>query len=462
MKMKPMQAYASENPENQTSAARQRRRASILRGLMSGLGGRGVGVVVSLLSVPLTIGYLGDERYGVWALIGALLGWLNLADLGISNGFTNMVVVAAGTGRNDLVRGYISTAFAMLFSISLLVAITTGLLWPFINWSALFNIHTELAKSEVNTAMFMAITIYLISFPLSIVNRTYTSLQRGQLANYWDMIANVASLGSLYVVTHTHGGLPWLVFAVSGTSLLVRIASSAWLFAYRRELTPSIKLINWSTAFQMMKPGIQFFFIQILALIVFQTDNLLVAHFLGAEEVPTYSLTYRLFEFSTLIQGVFFGYAWVGYTDAISRRDYNWVDRAFKLNLLFSIVSTVCISGCLVMIARPFIYFWTHGAVSPPQNLIYWMAAWSVINAYCSPMASLLAAASRLKYQLIYSAFGVLVNLVSSVILIQRWGVSGAIAGTVIGYLCFVCIPIAIDVSFCLRKLRTRSTSLVY
>jgi O-antigen/teichoic acid export membrane protein len=87
-----------------------RRRRSIAQGLVSGLGSRGVGFLVSFLSVPLTIGYLGSERYGVWLLLSSLLAWVRLADLGIGNGLRTAIASALGSGRPDLVRPHISTA----------------------------------------------------------------------------------------------------------------------------------------------------------------------------------------------------------------------------------------------------------------------------------------------------------------------------------------------------------------
>jgi hypothetical protein len=41
-----------------------------------------------------------------------------------------------------------------------------------------------------------------------------------------------------------------------------------------------------------------------------------------------------------------------------------------------------------------------------------------------------------------------------SIVLIQSWGVSGVIAGTVIAYIIFICFPIALDALLLLRKLR--------
>ena len=93
----------------------------------------------------------------------------------------------------------------------------------------------------------------------------------------------------------------------------------------------------------------------------------------------------------------------------------------------------------------------------PPLDLVYWMAAWSVINAFCSPIACLLAAADHMKAQLIYGAVAAAVNIVLSILLIKSWGVTGVIAGSVISYIIFVCFPIAIDTLLLLRKLRKRA-----
>jgi O-antigen/teichoic acid export membrane protein len=82
------------------------------------------------------------------------------------------------------------------------------------------------------------------------------------------------------------------------------------------------------------------------------------------------------------------------------------------------------------------------------------MAAWSMISAFCIPIACLLAAADHMKAQLVYSALSAVVNIVLSIVLIKSWGITGVIAGSVISYIIFVCFPAAIDTLLLLRKLR--------
>ena len=68
---------------------------------------------------------------------------------------------------------------------------------------------------------------------------------------------------------------------------------------------------------------------------------------------------------------------WVAYTDAIARRDIDWVQRTFSRNLAFSLGSTFAAVLPLIFIARPFIKLWAGEAVVPSTDFVLWMAAWA-------------------------------------------------------------------------------------
>ena len=315
-----------------------------------------MGFLVSFLSVPLTIGYLGKERYGVWILLSSLLAWVRLADLGVSPGLRTAIASALGSGRPDLVRILLSTAFALLCTIAAVLGLVAAVAWPWIDWVALFGITTEEARAEVGPAIATSLGFFLLTFPLSITAVTYDALQEGKLQNYWGMAGNIASLVALIVVTHTHGGLVRLVMAMSGTSLIVNILSSVWLFArYKPLLAPRPQAVQMSSVRRLLNSGGTFFLIQIVALVIFQTGNFIVAKFTGSASVPSYSLTYTLFSYSYLPQTILFNYLWVAHADAIARGDIGWVAHTLKRNLSFSLGFTLAAVVPLILIARPFI-----------------------------------------------------------------------------------------------------------
>ena len=52
---------------------------------------KAIGLLTSLVSVPLTYRYLGAERYGIWMVLISIIAAMGFADLGIGNGLMNAV-----------------------------------------------------------------------------------------------------------------------------------------------------------------------------------------------------------------------------------------------------------------------------------------------------------------------------------------------------------------------------------
>ena len=59
--------------------------------VVSGGAARALSSLLTLVSLPLAVRYLGAERYGVWATVVSVAVWVNLLDLGIANSLTNLI-----------------------------------------------------------------------------------------------------------------------------------------------------------------------------------------------------------------------------------------------------------------------------------------------------------------------------------------------------------------------------------
>jgi O-antigen/teichoic acid export membrane protein len=433
---------------------RRKRFVGMLSGVATSLGNRLLGVVIGFVSVPLTIGHLGQERYGAWIAIGAILAWIGLADLGLANGLTNAVTTDASRDRPDRVRMHVSNFLFLMTVLSALVGAIVAALWRLPDWRSVFGLSDPAVVAEVRTSLGVAVALFLARLPFAAANRVYIAYQEGHIGNYWGAAGNLLSLAALIAVTRTAGGLPWLVLALLGTPLLVEIASTCWLFGrHRPALRPGWGQVDRSGFGEVVKVGWQFFLIQIMGLVTLQTDVLVIAHFLGASAVPAYNLTYQLFNYAILPQALLFPYLWAAYNEAIARGDIAWVRRALSWSLGGGFAWSLATAAVLVVIARPFIGWWAGANVIPSQPLVWLMALWVVINSAMTAFACLLAAASHLRYQLIYSAFATVANLVLSILLVGRIGVEGVIAATILAYLVFVCGPVALDAKFLLRRL---------
>ncbi len=433
-----------------------RRYTRIAQGFASALAGRGMSVLVSIASVPLTVGYLGAERYGVWMTIATLLAWLGLADGGFGNSLTNALSEAYANDRRDLARNYVASVFWPLCVLALAIGALFALLWPWLDWNAIFGAHSPSARQEVGAAVAVTLAVFLANFPLSVIARVLCSYQESHAANFWSAGGNIASLAGLVVATHFHMNMPWLIASFSGPPLVVTAASGVWLFGFHKPwLRPSLSAVNRESMRKLTHVGGMFFIVQIASLFVLQTDNLIIAHFLGAQAVTPYSVTWRLFNFAVLVPTLLMQSLWPAYAEASARGDGAWIRRTFRLNALSCLVITGGISLPFILLGKTIISHWAGPAAMPSTLLLVLMGVWSIINGVFSSLVTLLNGLGKLRVQMFIGIGTAAANIVLSLWLVTRLGLEGVILGTVVSYLLLAVVPIIFEIRKTLAEMPT-------
>jgi O-antigen/teichoic acid export membrane protein len=433
-----------------------RRFVSVTRGASTALAARGVALLTGLVMVPLTIGYLGSERYGAWVTISSTLSWLYVADLGLGNGLTSALSEAYGQRRADLAQHHVATAFWILAGIAAVCGLLFAAIFPHLDWAAVLNVHTPEARAEVAGAVAVAVALYLAAFPLGVIDRVYAAFQEGAIANLWSALASLAALGAVAFTTRTAGGMVALVLALSGGRLAVQLASGAWLFRRDHpELRPAPSAFQPGSLSRLTNTGGLFFIIQMAGLILFNTDNLIIAQVLGAERVTPYAVTWALFTLPSMAFTLAFPYLWPAYAEAFARKDSAWIRRTFRKSVVVSLTVGLALAVPLVVFGRPLIGIWAGKSAVPPFSLLVWMGIWSLIVAGINPVACLLNSAGHVKGQAIFASLSTAVNVGLSVYWARRYGISGVIAATVVSYLVVAAIPVCLDAAILLSRIRS-------
>jgi O-antigen/teichoic acid export membrane protein len=433
---------------------RERRSRGVFQGTASGLAGRVLAIIVSVISVPLTIGYLGSERYGAWVTIASVLTFLSITDFGLAASLTNALAKAQAENTPDAGRRYVSSAFLMLSSIALVILIFGSAFAPRIASFLFPHLRSPLARAEIVPAMTIALSIFALSLPLLIPARVLAAHQESALANLWNMAGSLGNLVALLGVIWFRGGLPWLVFGCFGFGLLTNITCAAWLFAFHKPwLSPKFLAIDPAFAKTLFGDGWKFFVIGIGWMINWQTDNMVIAHFLGAAQVTPYAVTFSLFALATGLQTLAYPSLWPAYTEAFAQRDFEWIRQTVRSNFKFSFLSTLAIVGLLSIFAGDIIRFWAGAVAVPPFSVIVWMALWRLMLATLLVGSCLLNATGHLKGMTIYGTITALLNLTLSILLAKKYGITGVIAGTVIAFAVANYIPTFLEVRSVLRKM---------
>ena len=74
-------------------------RSNILRNniLFSGIL-KVVAMCCAFLIVPVTLGYLKNDVYGIWLTISSMLAWFTFFDIGLGNGLRNYLAISISEG----------------------------------------------------------------------------------------------------------------------------------------------------------------------------------------------------------------------------------------------------------------------------------------------------------------------------------------------------------------------------
>jgi O-antigen/teichoic acid export membrane protein len=386
--------------------------------------------------------------------IVSVLTFLSITDFGLAASLTNALGKAQAENARDAGRRYVSSAFLMLSSIALVILIFGSAFAPRIASFLFPHLQSPLARAEIVPAMTIALSIFALSLPLLIPARVLAAHQESALSNLWNMAGSLGNLVALLGVIWFRGGLPWLVFGCFGFGLLTNITCAAWLFAFHKPwLSPKFLAIDPAFAKTLFGDGWKFFVIGIGWMINWQTDNMVIAHFLGAAQVTPYAVTFSLFALATGLQTLAYPSLWPAYTEAFAQRDFEWIRQTVRSNFKFSFLSTLAIVGLLSIFAGDIIRFWAGAVAVPPFSVIVWMALWRLMLATLLVGSCLLNATGHLKGMTIYGTITALLNLTLSILLAKKYGITGVIAGTVIAFAVANYIPTFLEVRSVLRKM---------
>ena len=313
--------------------ARERHRLIALSAVTSGVA-KVITIATTLISVPLTLHYLGPERYGMWITMSSFLTMLSFADLGIGNGLLNAVAAAYGRDDRQEIRRYVSSAFFVLTIIAAVILVLFAAAYPYISWFKIFNVQSDLARREAGPALAIVVACIALGVPASIVQRVQTGMQLGFMANLWQCFASTLGLIGLIIAIQFEAGLNWLVLAFVGAPLAASFLNSFIFFGrLQPDLAPSLVAVSRDAVTRIVGTGLLFLGLQIAGSIILASDSIFVAQVLGAEAVTQYSVPERMFAFITLISTMTLMPLWPAYGEARARGDHVWV----KLTLMRSL-----------------------------------------------------------------------------------------------------------------------------
>jgi O-antigen/teichoic acid export membrane protein len=421
--------------------SKERYRRAALTALAAGLT-KGVTILTMLVSVPLTLHYLGMERYGLWMTISSLGLMMGFADMGLGLGLMNVMSEAYGKEDRQAATSSVSSAFFMLSFIGTLLVALFSLAYPYIPWARLFNVKTVQASQEAGPAMAVFFLCFAANLPLGVTYRVHQGYQEGFINSMWESLGKVLGLMALLLVIYLKAGLLWLVMAMSAAPLVATLGNGAVLFGHNRPwLRPSWGSFSREASRKIIRLGFYFFVLQFVTAVMYQSHYFILAQILGSAAVPQYAVPARLFMVLPMLTGFVLGPLWPAYGEALVRRETAWVKKTFYRSASWAPLIILPITVVFVLWSPRLIKFWVGPEIEAGWTLLIGLGLWNILVVMGSACSVILNAANIFRFQIICFSLACITGIPSSIVLIYIIGLPGVIFGTSIAFLLFYLIP---------------------
>ena len=409
----------------------------------------GVGLVV----VPLSLGYLGGERYGLWMTVTSLTAMLAFADFGMGNGLLNAIASADGRDDDAAAASATSSAVFLLTTLAILLAALFWISYPFVAWERLLNAAGPSLAGDARIVVAVTIMCAIASLPLGTSQRVQLGYQEGFLNGAWNAAGSLLGLLALAVAINRRASLPWLVLCLSGAPVVALAANSLMLFGYRRRaLWPRWRLVSSKAMSQLLGAGVLFFAIQLAGAVGYQLPVLAIARLLGPSQVTDFSVPLRLFMVMPALMGFFLSPLWPAYREALARGDTAWVTRAVRVSVGGCVALNAAWGLALVFYGNAILHWWVGPRVVAPLGLRIGLALWGALTGLGGPFAMFLNGAGALRFQAACAGLMAISSIALAWMLIPHFGVTGAAFAMVSAQATCVLLPSAVYVPWLLAR----------
>lgn len=386
-----------------------------------------VSAAVNLSYVPIAIGYMGVDSYGIWIILITMIGYFSIANFGIPTAVTNLMCMAqtCDNKKEIFLKGTL-----ILFTISALIIVLLIALY-------FLNVPLISVASTSKLPALCLILLFLCGLPFQVSSSVFISEHKIYLSKAYEILVTISTLAALLIVKYSGLDMLFLALFTGGLGLLIRLSSFLHAFLIIKGNNFSNNRIRFS---EIYRPGLALFGSSIGSLIIWNTDNLIVAKMLGLADVTVYSTAFRLFTLAFSSFAIMHAISVPYYGKAFASKNFKELRKYFLLCL--SIIpfgaSLVWIIGWIF--ANEILGIWLGSySLYANRTLYFILGAYGFAFSFVGVMFNILSSLNIVR-SLFYISIGeAVVNLISSLILTSKYGIVGPAMGTLIAS---VCVPL--------------------
>jgi O-antigen/teichoic acid export membrane protein len=378
-------------------------------------------MVALIATLPITISYLGVERFGLLSTITATLALLSFADFGIGNGLMNAISEAYSRNDEQLPRRLVASATAALLVLSAVLFLCGCVVISSVQWQVVLHLRGALVTAECRPTLMTFLLIFCIALPAGVAQRVQYGFQEGYVAGVWQVVGAAAGILGTLLAVFLRASLPWFVVATFGTQTIATVCSWAIELKIRRpHLFPTFKAVEYSFCKAILKSGLLILSSQAGAAVLFSAPTLVLASMAGASAVAPFAILQRVFAIPLALTSAFAAPLWPAYAEAAASADFIWIRRTLLRSLVLFVGLTILPTAIIELTHHQIVNLLSHGDVEVGTGMALAVGIWSAVVALRQVIAVVAGGCNLLKNQAIAVPICALVAFLPALVHSQR------------------------------------------
>ncbi len=393
----------------------------------------GIGFIMS----PFLVNRLGDSVYGVWVLVGSLVGYLGLLDFGITPSTVKYVAEYRALNDQKAINRLITTSLAIYSVLGLIALVVSGVVAFYFN-----RIFDTPLSFQVAAAVVLITGLNLaITFPASVFVGVLRGYQRYDLDSSITTI-NIIIRSVLIVVLIFKGyGILALALVTFAFDMLRLVYMMRWAY----KLNPDIKIrrayFDKAEMRRLFGYSVFAFLMIVGKKLIFYTDAIVIGIFMPVAAVTLYSIANRLVTYLLQVSETM-GVLTPTASDLGARNDQAAIKEMLVLSTKYMLLIALPVATVFFIMGETFITLWMGRGYESSAAILSILTVAVLAHLAEMPAHTVLLGLGKHKVVAYFTLAQAVANLALSIALVKPYGLRGVALGTTIPMVAFTFIAI--------------------
>lgn len=410
----------------------------IIKNVLTGWGVVGLQAAIGLVMVPFLLGHLGKEGYGVIGILMAIIGFADIADLGLRSALNREL--AEKVAKKD-VEGFQSLSSSALFlylGLAVLIAGVGAIVAPWL--CSAFAVGDQYRDVMILLLRTYAPLSVLLSFVTPIFTAGIASFMRYDVQNNISMFAQLCISLMLFVCLSLLDANPLIIWcAVMALGAVIRLGVMG--IFYRKICYGGVlgaRHIQFASLGPLFKLGGSMYVLQLTNVLAQRMDPLIISRFLGLGSVALYQAGSRLPQMVKPIVMAGVNQLTPLTTKFHVSNNQEREQQTLILGTKYTLYLGAFFTAAMILFADSFCHLWLFDQLGADvKTVALVLKMWSVANLFNYAGGThwpIALAKKKIRFAVWLNVPTSIFNIILSVYLVgyTHWGLVGVLVGTIV------------------------------